>query len=85
MTTVPALRLPVLRPLAENLRRIAETDELLVPLSVRITPQLKHRIDVLLGELPKRKRAQVLRELLEHAIATAEAGGFGVSCPLPPR
>ena len=79
MTTVPALRLPALRPLAENLRRIAETDELLVPLSVRITPQLKERIDALLGELPKRKRAQVLRELLEHAIATAEAGGFGVS------
>lgn len=78
MTTVPALRLPALRPLAENLRRIADTDDaLLVPLSVRITPQLKERIEALLGELPKRKRAQVLRELLEHAIATAEAGGFG--------
>lgn len=76
-------------PLAENLRRIAESDELLVPFSMRVTPQLRQRIEALVGGLPKRQRARVLRELLEHAVATAEAGGFGARryrpLTLPPR
>lgn len=64
------------RPLAENLRRITESNEVLVPFSMRVPPELKQEIEALLGELPKKKRGPVLRELLAHAVAAARAGGF---------
>lgn len=66
-----------LRPLAENLRRIESSQEELTPLSVRISATTRERLERLIGHLPKRKRAEVLRALLDHAITAAEAQGFG--------
>ena len=65
------------RPLVENLRRIESSQEELTPLSVRISASTRERLQRLIGHLPKRKRAQVLRALLDHAIAAAETEGFG--------
>jgi hypothetical protein len=70
-----------IRPLAENLRRIEAANEELTPLSVRISSDMRQRLERLIGHLPKRKRAQVLRALLEHAISAAEVQGCGGAVP----
>ncbi len=70
-----------IRPLAENLRRIEAANEELTPLSVRISSDMRQRLEHLIGHLPKRKRAQVLRALLEHAITAAEVQGCGGAVP----
>jgi len=70
-----------IKPLAENLRRIEVANEELTPLSVRISSDMRQRLERLIGHLPKRKRAQVLRALLEHAITAAEVQGCGSAVP----